>query len=233
MEGSSYIDIFATKGIEYLCVLMFLLLLVAFWKLLRPAPSPALGAPTGRDQSPPRNEWFDLAAGRYYHQGHTWVLPESDDVVRVGIDDFSQKLLGKLDDIILPRVGSQVQQGDRGWACKVQSKSIDMLSPVNGEVLEVNEAVLRAPEIIGEDPYDRGWLLKVRASRLKPDLKNLLSGQLAGTWMQDTVRRLHQKLAGHELGAVMQDGGVPVSGFAMQLSTEDWDEVAADFLMSE
>jgi glycine cleavage system H lipoate-binding protein len=231
MEGSSYIDIFATKGVEYLMVLMFLLLLVLFWKLLRPAPAPALGTAAERPQ-PARSEWFDLAAGRYYHQGHSWALPEDSDVVRVGIDDFAQKLLGKLDDIVLPRVGSQVQQGDKGWACKVQSKSIDMLSPIHGEVMEVNEAVLQSPELVGEDPYKRGWLFKVRASRLQPDLKNLLSGQLASTWMQDTVRRLRHKLAGHELGTVMQDGGVPVSGFAMQLSTEEWDEVAADFLMS-
>ena len=65
-----------------------------------------------------------------------------------------------------------------------------------------------------------------------PNLRNLLSGNLASAWMADTVRTLREKMS-NRLGMAMQDGGVPVSGFVAHLSPEEWHQVAADFLMSE
>ena len=62
-------------------------------------------------------------------------------------------------------------------------------------------------------------------------MKNLLSGKVAVAWMGETVNNLRARMAG-ELGIVMQDGGLPVSGFAKELSPENWDKMAADFFMT-
>src|SRR5665647_54115 len=78
----------------------------------------------------------------YYHQGHSWAIPESGNVVRVGIDDFAQKLVGKIDAIKCPQVGSEVTQGEKAWTLLVNSKSIDMLSPVDGKIVDINESLL-------------------------------------------------------------------------------------------
>jgi len=229
MEGFIYEDIFATKGIEYLLVIGYLLVLVVFWKFLNRR-SAAGGRASVRAM--PVLDWFQLKDGFYFHQGHTWAVPEGGGVVRVGMDDFAQKLLGEPVSVELPDIGSSMEQGSKGWRLVIDSKSVEMLSPVNGEVLEVNEEVLRSPESVCGDPYGKGWLMKVKVSRMKSDLKNLLSGRLAAAWMEETVDRLRRTTAG-DLGLVLQDGGVPVAGFARNLSPDKWHEIAVEFLLSK
>lgn len=230
MDGFSYVDIFATKGIEYLFVILFFLVLVPFWLVLHKPAKRAVEL-VGRGVAA-IGEWFQLRSGAYFHQGHTWALPEGGSVVKVGMDDFAQKLVGIPQSIELPEVGSQLAQGEAGWKLKVDEKTITMLSPVGGEVVAVNEEILRSPEIVNRAPYDDGWLLKVKVPRLRANLKNLLSGKLAGAWLDETVGTLRQQVS-PELGDVMQDGGVPVSGFVKQISPDNWEGVAAEFFMSD
>jgi len=228
MDGSGYVDIFATKGIEYLMVIVFLMMLVVFWRALTRSPRVAVAQVQGARPAGPQ-AWFDLAEGLFYHQGHTWAAPEEDGVVRVGLDDFAQKLLGVAQSVDVPGVGSTVEQGEKGVKLCVDSKSIEVLSPVGGEVLAINEEVLRSPGLINEDPYGKGWLFKVRVPRLSANLRNLLSGRLARVWMDGTVKSLKRRMEG-DLGPVLQDGGVPVIGIAKELSPDEWEDVAADFL---
>lgn len=229
MEGFTYVDIFATKGIEYLLVIGALILFIPFWRMVsRPAGSiyeavesiiPAVG------------EWFHLPAEKmYYHQGHSWAMPVSDNTVTVGIDDFAQKLVGKIDAIKLPGVGAEVTQGEKGWSLIVNSKSIDMLSPVDGKIVEINEGLLRSPDSISKDPYGESWLMKVQSPKVSANLKNLLSGGLVGKWMEGVKDNLFSRMD-YNLGAVSQDGGVPVDGIARHLDRERWDEIAKEFLL--
>ena len=113
--GDFYVDIFATKGLEYLLVIVFLASLVLFWRMLnRPGKGVRL-ASTGEPSLQPTLEWFALADDRYYHQGHSWVRPDDGDVVRIGIDDFAQRLLGPADEVLAPREGARLEQGESGW----------------------------------------------------------------------------------------------------------------------
>jgi glycine cleavage system H lipoate-binding protein len=231
MEATSHVDVFATKGAEYLLVIGFLLVLALFWRLMNLRPRAAHSSLSSAEHAPALVDWFRLDSGCYYHQGHSWALPEDDQVVRVGIDDFAQRLLGQVESIDLPEIGSQLRQGEKGWKFNVLSKIVDVLSPVNGEVLAVNEEIARSPDLINDDPYERGWLLKVRVPRMKSDLKNLLSGGIASAWMAETVSTLRERMS-DRLGLAMQDGGIPVSGFATALAPDRWHEVAAEFLMT-
>ncbi|MBI5503397.1 MAG: glycine cleavage system protein H [Deltaproteobacteria bacterium] len=228
---TTYVDLFATKGIEYLLVLGFLPVLAIFWRMLNAsqyaAPVLAMAEATAGAVSP----WFRIHEGIFYHQGHSWAEPEGIDVVRVGIDDFAQKLLGKASVVELPEVGARVEQGDRGLRVGIGGKSVEILSPVDGEIVERNEEVLRRPELINADPYGSGWLMKVRVPKMEANLRNLLSGTLASAWMEETVDGLRTRLAG-EMGMLLQDGGVPVAGMARNLSPEGWDEIAKDFLLT-
>jgi glycine cleavage system H lipoate-binding protein len=230
MEGFSYVDMFASKGIEYILVIVFLLIFMMYWKLLSKSQKSAeLNMTVQPDGS--ISDWFHLAKNVYYHQGHSWVKPESNGLVSVGIDDFAQKLIGIPDRVNLPKVGSKIIQGEKGLNFQFNSKCIDMLSPVDGDIVEINENVLKNPELIGQDPYHKGWLFKVKALRMKPNLKNLLSGKLAVAWMENTVKTLRLRMSG-EMGLVMQDGGLPIAGFAKELSPDNWEEVAADFFLT-
>jgi glycine cleavage system H protein len=231
MEGFTYVDIFATKGIEYLLVIGALLLFIPFWRMVSRSGSVMQEAVGGI--VPTIGGWFHLPEGTiYYHQGHSWAIPESGNVVRIGIDDFAQKLVGRVDAVKFPEVGSQVAQGEKAWSLLVGEKSIDMLSPVDGKIIAVNENVMSSPENIGKDPYGQSWLLKVQVPKISANLNNLLSGRLAREWMEVTKENLLARM-NYNLGAVSQDGGVPVHGIARSLDREKWDEIVKEcFLVS-
>ena len=229
MDGFTYVDIFATKGIEYLMVISGLMLFAFFWSFLN-SPSVAVNR-EAEGVIPAISNWFHLPArGIYFHQGHSWAIPESGNVVRVGIDDFAQKLVGKIDTIKFPHVGSQVTQGEKAWSLLAGSKTIDMLSPVDGKILEINEDLLSSPSNVSKDPYGQSWLMKVQAPRISSNLKNLLSGRLALKWMEEVRENLLARM-NYNLGVVSQDGGVPVDGIARNLDRERWDEIVKEFFL--
>jgi glycine cleavage system H lipoate-binding protein len=229
MGGNQYVDIFATKGIEYLLVIGFLLTLIVFWRILnRSNVSPGRGTSASPPLAPP---WFRIVDGLYFHQGHGWARVIDKETVVVGMDDFAQKLVGEMRTIHLPMLGEEVHQGTRAWDLIVESKTIPMRSPVSGQVVAINEKVLASPQVVNDDPYENGWLMKVRSRSLKNDVTNLLSGNLARAWMEQTVDALRSRSGGN-LGIVLQDGGIPALGIAKNLSLDKWDEVAAEFLMS-
>ena len=230
MEGFTYVDLFATKGIEYLVVIGFLVVLLPFWRFLR-APARA-GMEVVRRAMASVAQWFSIPEGLYYHQGHSWVIPHGAELVKVGVDDFAQRLVGSTNKISLPKVGSRIAQGDVGWKLGIDTKTIDMLSPVTGDVVAVNKDIVRNPTLINQDPYGKGWLMMVKPDNQRATVKNLLTGKLATAWMEKTADTLRERMGG-ELGVMYQDGGLPVSGIAKALSPDAWDKMAREFLLTQ
>ena len=227
MESFRFVDIFATKGIEYIIVMAFLAAFIYFSRYLayRPA-AEKRGGPAGS------MGYFRIPEGLFYHQGHGWLRPEPGSIGVVGMDDFAHKLVGPVDAVELPGVGARLAQGDKAWSLVVGSVKIPMLSPVGGEVVAVNPEALRSPADLGADPYGKGWLFKVKSPRITADLRNLLSGKLARAWMENALGTLHPMNPEH-LGPVLQDGGLPVEGLARILGGDRWDELARTHLLSD
>ncbi len=88
---------------------------------------------------------FQVPENVRYHPGHTWALSESRELVRVGLDDFASKLVGKIENIALPQRGRWVRQGQKIWTIFRDGKSVDMVSPIEGTVSDINEAVVKDP----------------------------------------------------------------------------------------
>jgi len=228
MEGIRFIDIYATKGIEYLIVITFLAAFVLFCRYMyrpREGGAPARIAPSGGTR-------FRVPEGLFYHQGHGWLRPEPGAIGVVGMDDFARKLIGNVDAVELPAVGTRLAQGEKGWSLVVDSERIPMLSPVAGEVVEVNREVQQSPGILRQDPYGKGWLLKVRSSKVASNTRNLLSGNLARAWMENALENLHP-LHGESVGPVLQDGGLPVDGIARVLGGAEWVDLAKTHLLTD
>jgi glycine cleavage system H lipoate-binding protein len=234
MESFYYIDIFETKGIEYIMVIGYLIVLIFFWRLLS-KPEPNLQREEiFRQIRGTLNQWFVLPEGYYYHQGHTWAVPVEDNLVKVGIDDFAQRFLGRADNISLPAVGERIEQGEKAWQLNFDNKKINMISPISGKVAELNDRIINNPDLINLEPYKEGWIMKVQPDKPKSVFKNLLTGKLARAWGENTIDILQEKISvTNEIGMVMQDGGLPVSGFARILSPDNWDLLAKEFLMIE
>ncbi len=233
MEASkSWSGMFATKGMEYSLVIVYaavfiplaiLLYRVAQRKTTWPQEASAI---FGKCSS-----WFQLPGGFSVHRGHAWASPEGGGVFKIGMDDFAGRLIGEPTAMMLPSPGSQLDQGERGWQVRVNGDSLDVLSPLRGEVLEVNEQAVNSPSVVAQDPYGQGWLMKVRAPQSDGALVNLLSGRLARAWYDDVEDDVRNLMHDH-LGTVMQDGGTPLDGFAREIAGDRWLDLAAEFLLT-
>jgi glycine cleavage system H lipoate-binding protein len=222
----------SVKAIEYLIALGYLVLFIPFWRFVSAAPAAERAvAPAGPGWLGQMAGWFRVPDHVLFHPGHAWAYAADGDVVTVGLDDFAQKLVGRGAAIRLPAIGSRLAQGERAWTLAAGSKSVDMLAPVDGTVVALNERALASPDLVEQDPYGEGWLLKVRAPRLGANVRQLLSGRLARRWMEEATEGL-QGLMSPELGRLCQDGGVPVDGMARSLDPVRWDDIARRFLLS-
>ena len=88
---------------------------------------------------------FQLPEELSYHRGHTWARPIGPDTVLIGLDDFARRLLGPARSLALPKVGSWLRQGGKGFSVQVNGRGADLLAPIDGEVLELNPALADQP----------------------------------------------------------------------------------------
>lgn len=197
------------------------------------AVQPALQA---KPKAPPRLApslvgGFQVPEKLRFHPGHTWALSESPSLVRIGMDEFASKLTGKLDRIALPQRGQWIRQGQKVWTLHRDGASVDMVSPIEGSVADINEAAVRNPELARNDPYGEGWLVTVQSPDAKTNFRNLLGGALARWWTEESASRLQRRMP-MALGALAQDGGVAVDNLAAQLPDKDWASWAKEFFLS-
>ena len=174
---------------------------------------------------------FEVPENVRYHPGHTWALAESRELVRVGMDDFASKLIGKIENIALPQRGRWVRQGQKIWTIFRDGKSVDMVSPIEGTIADVNEAIAKNPELARNDPYGEGWLVTVQAPDSRLNFRNLLSGTLARLWTEDSALRLRSRMPALA-GAVAQDGGIAVDDLTAHMPDEDWAQLTKEFFLS-
>lgn len=111
-----------------------------------------------------------------YTKSHEWVRDEGDGVVAVGITDHAQELLGDLVFVELPEVGAELAAGDECAVVESVKAASDVYCPVSGEVVEINEALVDAPETINSDPYDAGWMFKLKLLD-EGEVENLLDAE--------------------------------------------------------
>lgn len=177
---------------------------------------------------------FAVPENLRYHPGHTWALSESPSLVRVGMDDFASKLTGKLENITLPQRGQWIRQGQKLCTIYHDDAAVDMVSPIEGTVSDINQAVLQNPKLALSDPYGDGWLVTVNAPDAKTSFKNLLGGPLARWWTEESASRLQRRIpvAMAFAGALAQDGGEAINDVAAQIPDQEWAPLAKEFFLS-
>ncbi len=106
----------------------------------------------------------DIPGNLRYAKTHEWIRLEGDGTATVGITDHAQDAMGDLVYVQLPEVGEQKTAGDETGVVESVKAASDIYAPVDGEVIEVNTALEDTPELVNEDPYDRGWLFKLRVN---------------------------------------------------------------------
>ena len=106
----------------------------------------------------------NLPANLRYAASHEWVLDHQDGTVTIGITDHAQEALGDVVFVELPEVGQSLSKGKEFGVIESVKAAADLYAPVNGEVIEVNEALEDAPETVNDAPYEGGWIMKVRVT---------------------------------------------------------------------
>lgn len=96
-----------------------------------------------------------------YTAEHEWIRVEGD-VAYVGITDYAQEQLGDIVFVDIPSVGETLEAGETFGTIEVVKTISDLFLPVGGEVLEQNEALEEQPELVNQDPYGEGWLIKIK-----------------------------------------------------------------------
>jgi glycine cleavage system H lipoate-binding protein len=214
-------------------------LLIDYFRSRR-AVVPALQvAPSKSDTVAPRLQpalvaGFAVPENLRYHPGHTWALSESTNLVRVGMDDFASKLTGKAENITLPQRGQWIRQGQKLCTIYHDDAAVDMVSPIEGTVSDINQAVIENPKLALSDPYGNGWLVTVNAPDAKTSFKNLLGGALARWWTEESASRLQRRIPATMAfaGALAQDGGEAVQDVSAQIPNQEWAPIAKEFFLS-
>ncbi len=174
---------------------------------------------------------FDVPMDYYFHNGHTWARIESGGGIRVGLDDFALKLLGQADALDLPLMGKELDQGRAGWGLRRKDNLADVLSPIDGVIVEVNASVLENPGIANREPYGDGWLFMVRTPNIKSTVKQLMSDAGSLEWMNAEVRTLEAMIE-ETAGPLAADGGLLQADVYGNLPDLGWQNLTRTFLRS-
>jgi glycine cleavage system H protein len=117
-----------------------------------------------------------IPTGLKYASSHEWARDDGNGIYTVGITEHAQGLLGDMVFVELPEVGAGVSQGDDCAVAESVKAASDIYAPVSGEIVEVNEALADAPELVNSSPYEDGWLFKIKLSD-EAELAALLDAQ--------------------------------------------------------
>jgi len=170
-----------------------------------------------------------VPTSNFLHRGHTWVALENAGRVRIGLDDFSQKILGPADQIGLPEVGEEIRTDEVALTLYRQGKKATVLAPLNGVIKVVNPKVQLRPGLAHDDPYGEGWLFVASPSNLKPDLEKMLFGQCNVAWIEHESHRLLAMLES-AAGVTLPSGGVIIDDVIGVYPQLGWQRLVREFL---
>ena len=99
-----------------------------------------------------------------FTESHEWVKDNGDGTVTIGISDHAQQMLGDVVFVDLPELESEVDAGESFSLVESVKAASDIYTPITGEIMEVNEELEDSPELINEEPYEGGWIAKIKMS---------------------------------------------------------------------
>ncbi len=172
---------------------------------------------------------IQVPTSNFLHHGHTWVAVENGNRVRLGLDDFSQKVLGTATKINLPKIGQRIRANEPFLALGRQRKKAKVLAPLDGIIEAVNQKVEDRPEVVHDDPYGEGWLCLVTPNNLKGGLEEMLFGQCNIAWTESEIIKLLGMLQAKP-GVNLPSGGTLIDDVYGNYPQLGWEHLVNEFL---
>lgn len=158
----------------------------------------------------------------YYHKGHAWAKLCEGTEVKIGLDDFTQQVMGDIEAIEVPSVGSQLKQGETAWKLSQGKRKLSQLAPLGGTVVEVNEKVVKDPTLANLSPYEKGWVLKIKPKAFSEEMPELMDSFQFQVHFDRLKSKLRSAFGQQSLGMVYGDGGEVVKGAGGILEDRLW-----------
>ena len=158
----------------------------------------------------------------YYHDGHSWAKLEGGNRVRVGLDDFTQQVMGDIEDIEIPSIGSQLKQGEVAWKLRQGKRKLSQLAPLGGTVVELNEKLIKDPSLANSSPYEKGWILKIQPKAFSEEMPGLMDSFQFQVHFDRLKAKLRSSFNHQSLGMVYGDGGEVIKGVGGILEERLW-----------
>jgi len=235
MDGFSYSDIFATKGIEYLIIITFLVLLIPFWLVLNKQKQisstiqKALGFLSA--------SILKIPQGLFYSRNHTWMHMEKSGTAKIGLDDLLLHITGEVKFKIHKKQGDEIIKGDQLTEIDQNGKLLRILSPVSGKITNINSTINENHGMLNEDPYGKGWIYKIKPSNWVAETKSCYFAEEATNWSAKELERFKDFLAVSMKNyapepsmVILQDGGELCDHSLSALPNEIWRDFEDEFL---
>ncbi|MDF1559378.1 MAG: glycine cleavage system protein H [Bacteroidales bacterium] len=233
MDGFSYINLFDTKGIEYIIIIAFLILIIPFWRMLnRP-----LRVNSGMKKAVLQGSLLKAPQGIFLSNNHTWAHMLRSGDARIGINNLLINLTGDVNIKMVRDPGTRIRKGEVITELERGGKRLAVVSPVSGEITGSNPDLESDPSLLREDPYGGGWICSIRPTDWLGDISGFHFAAEANTWLKNEMERIRDfmAVAAHKYTPVtqavyMQDGGEP-AGFPLAAMPEEaWQEFQNEFL---
>lgn len=235
MDGFSYTNMFDTKGIEYLVIIAFLLLIIPFWIIINREPhfkeqlKTALGTLSAGI--------LRIPMGVFYSRNHTWTSMEKSGEATIGLDDLLLHITGEVRIINQKQRGDKISRGDVIAEISREGKTLKILSPLTGEIEGFNPDLKAEPYYLNRDPYGKGWICKVRPSDWVAETSSYYLAEEAVAWTKKELERFKDFIAFsmHNLSpeasrVQLQDGGELFDKPLSELPAGIWNDFQESFL---
>lgn len=235
MDGYSYTNIFDTKGIEYLVIIVFLIMIIPFWAIIN--------RQSGLKEQL-KNAFGTLSAGilriplgLFYSKNHTWTHLENSGEAKIGVDDLLLHITGVVSLNNLKVQGDKVVRGDVLTELTKDGKVLKILSPLTGVIVGANHILNDEPDILNKDPYGKGWIYKIKPTSWVTETSSYYLAEEAVSWSKKELERFKDFVAfsihKHTPEASMvllQDGGELCDKPLSELPAEVWNDFQESFL---
>jgi len=132
---------------------------------------------------------FDFKSDRFYNSNHFWSKQDDAGIVTVGMDELGLDSLGEMAYLTLPAVGTPVEMGKVMGSMEAAKMTGELFAPISGIVVEKNDAVLQNPLLVNEDPFDKGWLIKIEPANWEEESGAMVSNDELSAWMESEIER--------------------------------------------
>jgi len=185
-------------------------------------------------------ERFLIPRGYFFGSNHSWVELLPSGKIRLGIDDFVQKLIGKVDNIWCVPSNTPVARGNPLFMLKQGQRTLSISSPISGKVVDFNQELQKEPDLLTGDPYVAGWVAVMEPVNISNEIKTLKVGEETAQWLRREVSRFRDFIKAHtpqfalaEAGPTMADGGIPMRGILQHADEHAWKEFEEEFLTAK